>query len=425
MNKKKAPTVIDLFAGCGGLSLGLELAGFHTVFVNELHPDAMQTYLQNRPRSDLSQRQNHVHDILDVTQKSGELQSLARRLKNQYGEIDLIVGGPPCQGYSGIGHRRTFTDLKKHDIPSNHLYREMATFIQAFAPKMFLFENVRGLLQSKWTPNGSAGEIWDAVQKSFAAIEVKIRRAKRKYKIYSALVYARDYGVPQNRPRVLLVGIRDDMPFVEVPGKRALGALPEPFNGYPDLVDLLGDLVDPKWEVGGETKVYVNSATTPFQRAIRTRPDGSVAGIGDVLTEQEYNAHSDQIILKFSYMLAHEGKIREQDRTKKFAQRLLPKRWGSAGPTITATSLADDYVHFAQPRVLTVREWARLQTFPDWYQFYGKRTTGGRRRAGDPSAGLWQRDLPRYTQIGNAVPVLMANAVGLHLKSLLGYSDKT
>ena len=80
----------------------------------------------------------------------------------------------------------------------------------------------------------------------------------------------------------------------------------------------------------------------------------------------------------------------------------------------------DDYVHFIQPRVPTVREWARLQTFPDWYQFSGRRTTGGRRRAGDPDAGVWTRDLPKYTQIGNAVPVLMAEAIGRHLSKLLG-----
>jgi DNA (cytosine-5)-methyltransferase 1 len=81
--------------------------------------------------------------------------------------------------------------------------------------------------------------------------------------------------------------------------------------------------------------------------------------------------------------------------------------------------MPDDYVHFQQPRVLTVREWARLQTFPDWYVFAGKRTTGGRRRAGDPEAGQWTRDVPKYTQIGNAVPVELARAIGEHLKKLI------
>ena len=98
-------------------------------------------------------------------------------------------------------------------------------------------------------------------------------------------------------------------------------------------------------------------------------------------------------------------------KTKKFAQRLLNKRWNGKGPNITATSLPDDYVHYSQPRTLTVREWARLQMFPDWYLFQGKRHTGGIRRAGNPQKGIFDREVPKYTQIGNAVPCLLAKAI--------------
>jgi DNA (cytosine-5)-methyltransferase 1 len=118
-------------------------------------------------------------------------------------------------------------------------------------------------------------------------------------------------------------------------------------------------------------------------------------------------------------MINHNGEIPPRYRTKKFAQRVLPLRWPSSGPNITTTSLPDDFVHFSQPRTLTVREWARLQTFPDWYEFRGPRTTGGRRRAGDPNQGIWERDVPRYTQIGNAVPVMLAKAVGDHIMKIL------
>ena len=119
-------------------------------------------------------------------------------------------------------------------------------------------------------------------------------------------------------------------------------------------------------------------------------------------------------------MHAHGGEIPEAMRTKKFAQRLLPKKWDKkTGPTITACSLADDYVHFSQPRSLTVREWARLQMFPDRYEFAGKRTTGGLRRAGNPRLGIFDRELPKYTQIGNAVPVKLAYDLGRHFKKLL------
>ena len=99
---------------------------------------------------------------------------------------------------------------------------------------------------------------------------------------------------------------------------------------------------------------------------------------------------------------------------------MLPARWkNGSGPWMTATSLPDDYVHYSQPRILTVREWARIQTFPDWYQFDGSRTTGGLRRAGNPKEGIFDRELPKYTQIGNAVPVFLSEKVGLHFQKVL------
>ena len=128
---------------------------------------------------------------------------------------------------------------------------------------------------------------------------------------------------------------------------------------------------------------------------------------------------AEKIVKKFQHMIDNNGKIPEEMKTKKFAQRVIPKKWNSSGPNITATSLPDDFVHYSQPRSLTVREWARLQMFPDWYEFSGKRTTGGRRRAGDPSRGDWARETPKYTQIGNAVPVKLAEEIGRHMKSLI------
>ena len=118
-------------------------------------------------------------------------------------------------------------------------------------------------------------------------------------------------------------------------------------------------------------------------------------------------------------MIANDGKIPDHLKTKKFAQRLLLKRWGAKGPSITATSLPDDFVHYSQARAPTVREWARLQTFPDWYQFSGKRTTGGIRRAGNPQESIFDREVPKYTQIGNAVPVKLAYEIGKNFSSIL------
>jgi len=132
-----------------------------------------------------------------------------------------------------------------------------------------------------------------------------------------------------------------------------------------------------------------------------------------------YSNHAKRIVEKYAYMIANNGQIPPQFQTKKFATRVFPKTWGLKGPNITATSLSEDFVHFSQPRSPTVREMARIQTFPDWYLFEGPRTTGGRRRAGDPSIGVWDREVPKYTQIGNAVPPLLGKAIGTHLSKLL------
>jgi DNA (cytosine-5)-methyltransferase 1 len=287
----------------------------------------------------------------------------------------------------------------------------MARFIRATNPRLFLFENVRGLLSSRWTAVGQSGEIWDDVRRTFEDIEG--------YDVRWELVQAKQYGVPQNRPRVLLVGIRRDLRWIPESGKPADGLLPAAAGRPPDPEDFLGDLVDPAYPGVTETFAYPSGPSSDSQRWFRATQSGDVAPVGFPITDQQYAAHRPRISRKFEYMLAHEGQIREQDRTKKFAQRLIPRQWGERGPTITTTSLPDDYVHFSQPRILTVREWARTQTFPDWYQFVGPRTTGGRRRAGDPELGDWSREVPKYTQIGNAVPVWLAMAVGTHFKDLL------
>jgi len=413
-----SPTVVDLFAGCGGLSLGLENAGFEPVFVNELNADAMESYLLNRShlKHDLRDKRRHSFDIYEITSNRSRLQDVVGFLKSEHGEIDLVAGGPPCQGFSGIGHRRTFTDLTKSDMPSNHLYHQMAKFVEALQPRAFLFENVRGLLSARWSPDGSKGEIWEDVQEAFRRIGGK--KGIKGYSINAQLVYAKDYGVPQNRPRILMVGIREDINW-QSNTTAAGGFLPDPSGGAPHLIDLFGDLIDENWRENGVTLRYPSAPQNEIQRALRTGIDGVVARKGALVADMEYSNHSDDVVKKFSYMIKHQGKIPANMQTKKFAQRLLPMEWSATGPSITATSLPDDYVHFSLPRVPTVREWARLQMFPDRYLFSGKRTTGGRRRAGDPESGDWSRDVPKYTQIGNAVPVALASKVGKHLRKLI------
>lgn len=422
MNRKTLK-VMDLFAGCGGLSLGLEQAGFTPVFVNELNGDARGTYIQNRVDRHvwLGEPGFHSSDVKEMVLDKKFLPALEKRFKRDFGidhgQLDLLVGGPPCQGFSGIGHRRSYS-VDKEQLPSNHLFQDMAAIIHRLKPRAFLFENVRGLLHSKWKSEGHKGEIWNEVLRTYQDIPG--------YSVAYSLVYAKDYGVPQNRPRVLMVGIRDDVgTHIDREGNPedaiARGYLPKGGEAKaPDLIDLLGDLIDPNYENGGSTTRYPAPARTRVQKHLRT-PDGGEAPFrkGDPVTEHDYSKHNERIVAKFKAMHSNGGSVPREFQTKKFAQRLLPAKWGKEGPTITATSLSDDYVHFSQPRVLTVREWARLQMFPDWYQFAGKRTTGGIRRAGNPREGIFDREVPKYTQIGNAVPVGLAEAVGKHLGKIL------
>lgn len=437
-------TLVDLFAGCGGLSLGMENAGFTPVFVSELNEHAMATYLANRhhelggvPFADLPDLRCHdAHELQGARLEKlvNDLEALGLRLPRAGDEgegstLDLLAGGPPCQGYSGMGHRRSYS-VDKKDLPSNQLYQRMAGVIRRLRPRVFLFENVRGLLNARWTQEG-AERIWPDVLAEFRRIEG--------YEVRWSLVLAGDYGVPQNRPRVLLVGVRKDVlasaplldPGADPEDAVRCGFLPAGDPSHcPDLEDLLGDLVDPAVAAVLEsgqfpagkfaTTKYPSRARTAVQEMLRAPAPAHEHRKPAELTDHEYSRHAPRIVQKFTHMLANGGEIPEAARTKKFSQRVLPRRWGNQRPSITATSMPDDYVHFSQPRTLTVREWARLQLFPDWYRFEGKRTTGGLRRAGNPREGNFDREVPKYTQIGNAVPVGLAQRVGEHFKRVLG-----
>ena len=440
-------SMIDLFAGCGGLSSGFENAGFTPVFVNELDDNARASYLANRhhmlgglgfsenPSLHSSDAQllkgkrldQLVADLSSLAEVDLQFDRGATANSGAGSTIDVLAGGPPCQGFSGIGIRRSYA-VDKKELPSNRLYVRMADIIRRVRPRIFLFENVRGLLNSRWTRAGD-DYIFPDVKKEFRSISG--------YEVRWSLVYAKDYGVPQNRPRVLLVGIRKDilsacdflMPDADPEDAIKCKFLPAGQRGmFPDLIDLLGDLVDhtivDRLRMGNfgertfETTSYPHAPQNALQRQLRAPPLSKPKMIVK-LTEQEYSKHKPEVVAKFAHMLANNGEIPLHFQTKKFSQRALKPRWGNGEPNITATSLPDDYVHFSQPRILTVREWARLQLFPDWYKFVGKRTTGGLRRAGNPLENNFDREVPKYTQIGNAVPVRLAEKVGEHFRKIL------
>jgi len=436
INNNNNTFMMDLFAGCGGLSTGFEYAGFKPVLTCELNDDARSSYLVNRFNNvgnvKFSDATNlHFKDIHEI--KGKKIDEIIQYLnqnepsinlkKSKNSNLAVIAGGPPCQGYSRIGHRRSY-NVDKNSLPSNKLYIKMAETIETFRPKVFIFENVAGILSGKWNPEGNKGEIWNDVKRRFRSIS--------DYTVRWSLLKSKDYEVPQNRPRVIMVGVRNDIltrsslnPENDLEDAVKCNFLPSPSkNPPPHLDDLLSDLIDhsihpilmnQNYPRRFETTEYQHPPLNMIQQYLRTNLNGKQLQKGSTLEEQEYSKHRPSIIQKFNQMILNGGIIPHQHKTKKFAQRLLPQFWSNLGPSITATSLPDDYVHFAQPRILTVREWARLQMFPDWYTFMGKRTTGGLRRAGNPQIGDFDREVPKYTQIGNAVPVKLAELIGNHL----------
>jgi DNA (cytosine-5)-methyltransferase 1 len=176
---------IDLFAGCGGLSLGLEQAGFRPLLFSEINRSAAETYLANRSACGIIP----VGDIYHLTDDNLRLLKLSWYYDG-VPDVDLVCGGPPCQGYSGIGYRRSFK-IEKKDIPSNHLYQEMVRVIRRVRPRIFLFENVRGLLASRWSAAGRNGEVFKGVLTEFKQLT--------DYCVRWDVLHAKDYGVPQNR----------------------------------------------------------------------------------------------------------------------------------------------------------------------------------------------------------------------------------
>ena len=418
-------TSIDLFAGCGGLTRGLEWAGFECLAFNELNKDAADTFALNFP--------NAIRldgDIKEAVSKK-VIQEKIKPLIEAKGGLDFLCGGPPCQGFSNIGHRRTHK-LEKREIPTNHLFHEMIRVIKELKPKTFLFENVEGILSGKWDKKeGKKGEIFRDVWKGFSSI--------RGYTAQPTLLHAYGFGVPQNRPRVMIMGIRNDIlkksnlkPVKFDPSRENTtfssqiknngGFFPkwdENEIDAPDLIDVLSDLDFTGWS--SEKPFYKKKARTDFQKFLRENNITNEKG-KEILTDHEFSNHKDHVVKRFKFMLDNnitkKSDLPVDMQTKKFNQKPVPAKW-KIKPTITVTSLPDDYVHYSNPRTFSVREWARIQTVPDCHQFSGPRTTGGSRRAGNPTEGNWSRDVPKYTQIGNAVPPLLGKAIGERVKQIL------
>lgn len=394
-------TFIDLFSGCGGLSLGLLMAGWNGVFSIEKSEDAFSTFRTNLcevgGRYEFSWPKWLPCEAMTTAHL---LENYRTQLESLKGGVDLIAGGPPCQGFSMAG-------LRSNDDPRNRLTEEYIEIVRLLEPKYLLLENVRGF------------------QLPFAEDEIPYSQrvalqlaslGEFGYEVYSELIDTSKFGVPQMRKRFIMLCIRKDQ---DVCGNDPLKVLTDNIRSFRDRRSLNGHKVGVREAIGDlETRegrlidypddqrfkqiLYDGSGPlTPFQQLMRV-------GVTQTFAPDSLRLpnHTPEIVARFSRILAEcprgrslSPENRERFSTKK--QCLTPLHPDMLARTVT--TLPDDMIHYGEPRILTVRENARLQTFPDWFSFKGKYTTGGHRR---------KKECPRYTQVGNAVPPLLAEAIG-------------
>jgi DNA (cytosine-5)-methyltransferase 1 len=388
---------IDLFAGCGGLSLGLMRSGWKGILAVEKDAFAFETLQHN-----LIDRKKHfrwpewfpvcAHDVDEV------LSNYKTELRKLASTVDLIVGGPPCQGFS-VNGKRNQGDKR------NKLVDSYVSFVELVKPKLLFFENVRGF-DMEFVKNGSGVVYSDHVTR---------RLKKLGYDVDWDVVNFGDYGVPQRRLRFILVGrlngkareffehLRDaKSAFLEKKGLRAKRSVSQAIS---DLERRHGDTECP------DSKSFRSGRYAPAKNQYQKlmRADSTLR----TPDSHRFPKHREDIVERFEEILRSaprnkqlSGDLRSKYDLKK--RSITPLDENLVCPTIT--SLPDDYIHYAEPRVLTVRECARIQSFPDDFEFRGKYTSGGDRRA---------KEVPRYTQIGNAIPPLFAELAGLALKEIL------
>ncbi|TIR14709.1 MAG: DNA cytosine methyltransferase [Mesorhizobium sp.] len=395
------PLFIDAFSGCGGLSLGLLRAGWRGLFAIEKDAFAFETFrsnlLEGRFKSQFDWPQWLPQSPTCVTSLIGERRNSLMALR---GKVALLAGGPPCQGFSSAG-RRDPSD------PRNSLMKAYLELVQLAEPAIVLLENVRGITVD-FNQTGNTDELVNYA-------DFLRRELGETYQVYWTIVNASDYGVPQARTRFILVAFHRGL---QVNLKTMDGRIDEarrrflrkhrlltPISTLSALSDLElqrnGSIPSP--DTPGFNAINYHSPRTNYQRLMRD-------GYSGVPSDTRLARHNPHIAQRFREIIAKcnssgrlntslSREMREEYSLKKQALRVLdPQR-----PAPTITSMPDDLLHYSEPRTLTVRENARLQGFPDWFAFRGKYTTGGHRR---------RLEVPRFTQVANAVPPFLAEVLG-------------
>ena len=437
------PYAIDLFCGAGGCSEGLIQAGFHILFSSDISDMVEVTYRNRHEQLGLIQGENTWFERADIRNLTGEeIKKHISRLSMFKGkdvpEIDLMIGGPSCQGFSRAGRR------DKSD-PRNMLFGEYVRVISEVRPRYIVLENVEGFVDMQFMGyKGITG-----IEYPDGSVTPYILRSELNEIGYDTLepriLNSADYGVPQRRNRIIFIGYRKGLTPPQYPEPTV-----SPEN-HLTLKDAISDLI-----VSNSTRQGVSTKLTQYQIDSINGRTPDIHGNPIRVTKQnntELPKQTDIVIERFSLfkegetganlkkrvleqgidisnkkaliaMCAEKFDISQDDVVDLFkkakatpeqievllTKKNIRQRLASDQPSATIVTIADDYISPWEPRTFSVREMARCQSFDDSFEFLGKRTTGGLRR---------RIEVPQYTQVGNAVPPLLAKAVALEIKKVL------
>lgn len=393
---------IDIYAGCGGLSWGLHQAGWTGLFAVEKSIDAFSTFRVNLIDNansfnwpDWLALENHnINDLL--VSKIDNIESLK-------GTISLVAGGPPCQGFSMAGKRK-FTDYRNKQVSS------YLRFIYIVRPKIVFFENVHG-----FTISFNKGDI----SKKNTPYSDKIAESLKRmgYNIHWKLIDVSLYGVPQKRTRFILVGSleKDPQLFFSALEKRRLSFLQE--KGINEVITV-HQAIDDLRKAHGEddcpdSKGFKSGLYGEANSAYQCLMRSNVSTKLKIPNSHRFAQHRSDTKILFNRIMQVSNTPKRISPSQNIVEGLKKRGITPLKPNYqcnTVTSIPDDYIHYSEPRVLTVREMARIQGFPDCFEFKGKYTTGGKLR---------RIDVPRYTQVANAIPPIFSEQVGHALKELL------
>lgn len=339
--------MIDLFAGVGGLSLGFEMCGFEVVLANEYDSSIAEAYIKNRRNPNMV--------VADITKLP-----ISETFGKYKGEVDLVVGGPPCQGFSAKGQRKSINDSR------NFLFRYFVDVVATVAPRYFVMENVPGLLTTE------GGYFKKELMELFAGLG---------YIISAEVLCAADYGVPQSRKRAVIIGKKDASKPVAMPAKR---------NTLTTIWEAISDLAFLNSGEGAEIQAYPQPPQSHYQKLLRK---DSLMLYNHIATN-----HSAIALQRLAMIPPKGGKefLPPEHHTKSIYSGTW-ERMDADGVSVTITTRFDTpssgkFTHPYLNRAITVREAARIQSFPDTFHFFGTKSS-------------------QMKQVGNAVPPMLAKAV--------------